>query len=144
MPKTMDTPPMQDMRQTPESPNPGNLLTLAHVMYGLHAFSALTGLMSAAFVVTAFLTGWPSIIAVIINYAKRRDTRGTWLESHFRWQLRTFWFALLWFLIAGGFWLTIIGIPAAFLLILGTGIWVLYRIGRGWLALLDGKPMPVY
>ena len=99
--------------------------------------------MSAAFVVTAFLTGWPSIIAVIINYVKRGDTRGSWLESHFRWQLSTFWFALLWFLVAGGFWLTIIGIPVAFLVMLGTGIWVLYRIVRGWLALLDGKPMPV-
>lgn len=46
-------------------------ITLTHVLYGLHAFSALTGMMSAAFIVTAFLTGWPSIIAVIINYVKR-------------------------------------------------------------------------
>lgn len=139
----MDTPPMQDMRQMPESPDRGSLLTLAHVMYGLHAFSALTGLMSAAFVVTAFLTGWPSIIAVIINYVKRGETRGTWLESHYRWQLSTFWFALVWFLGAGLLWLTIIGIPAAFLIMLGTGIWVLYRIIRGWLGLLDYKPMPM-
>ena len=49
-----------------------------------------------ATVVGAFLTGWPSIIAVILNYVKRGDVRGTWLESHFRWQIRTFWFGLLW------------------------------------------------
>jgi uncharacterized membrane protein len=62
------------------------LVTLTHVMYGLHAFSAITGLMSAALVVTAFLTGWPSIIAVIMNYVKRSEAAGTFLDSHFSWQ----------------------------------------------------------
>ena len=65
-------------------------------IYALHAFSLLTGIIVAATVVGAFLTGWPSIIAVILNYVKRSDVRGTWLESHFRWQIRTFWFGLLW------------------------------------------------
>jgi uncharacterized membrane protein len=134
---------MQDMRQPPESPGTDNLLTLTHLIYGLHAFSALTGLMSAAFVVTAFLSGWPSLIAVILNYVKRGDARGSWLESHFNWQIRTFWFALLWFVIAGILFITVLGIPAALLFMLGTGIWVLYRIARGWLNLLDGKPMPI-
>jgi uncharacterized membrane protein len=122
---------------------PDNRLLLTHVMYGLHAFSALTGLLSAAFIVTAFLSGWPSIIAVIVNYVKRGEVRGTWLDSHFRWQLRTFWFALLWLAVATLLMFTLIGIPAALLLMLGAGLWVLYRIVRGWLALLDGKPMPV-
>jgi uncharacterized membrane protein len=45
-------------------------------------------------VLGSFLFGWPSIIAVIINYVKRSEARGTWLESHFDWQIRTFWFAL--------------------------------------------------
>ncbi len=133
---------MQDLRQPP-APNNGNLVTLTHVIYGLHAFSALSGLLSAAFVVTAFLSGWPSIIAVIINYVKRGEARGSWLESHFRWQIRTFWFALLWFVVAGLLAITLIGIPAALLLVLGAGIWVLYRIARGWLNLLDGQPMPL-
>jgi uncharacterized membrane protein len=119
-----------------------SLVTLAHVMYGLHAFSALAGLTSAAFVVTAFLTGWPSIIAVILNYVKRSDTRGTWLDSHFGWQIRTFWFALLWLVIAGLLAVTVIGIPAAIVLMLGTGLWVGYRIVRGWLALLNNQAMP--
>ena len=65
-------------------------------IYALHAFSLLTGIVGAATVIGAFLTGWPSIIAVILNYVKRGEVRGTWLESHFRWQIRTFWYGLLW------------------------------------------------
>ena len=72
------------------------LSTWTQVIYALHAFSLLTGILGAATVVGAFLTGWPSIIAVILNYVKRSEARGTWLESHFRWQIRTFWFGVLW------------------------------------------------
>ncbi len=120
-----------------------SLVRLTHVIYALHAFSAMTGLLGAAFVVTAFLTGWPSIIAVIINYVKRPDVRGSYLESHFRWQIRTFWFALLWVLVALLAWATLLGIPLALGILLITGLWVLYRIIRGWLRLLDRKPMPL-
>jgi uncharacterized membrane protein len=109
----------------------------------MHGFSALMGMLGPAFVVTAFLTGWPSIIAVIINYVKRSDTRGTWLESHFSWQIRTFWFAVLWVLIAVLLFVTVIGIPFAWVLALLVGLWVLYRIIRGWMALGSGKPMPL-
>lgn len=118
------------------------LVTLTHVMYGLHAFSALTGLLTPALVVTAFLTGWPSIIAVILNYAKRSEVRETWLASHFAWQLRTFWFALLWLLIGGVLFATVVGIPVAFVLWIATGIWVLYRLIRGWLALGSRQTLP--
>lgn len=117
--------------------------TWAHIMYGLHAFSALSGVLSSATIVGAFLFGWPSIIAVILNYIKRGEVRDTWLGSHYRWQLRTFWFALFWVLLAGLMALTIIGIPAAFLVILVAGVWVLYRVIRGWMALVDRKPLPV-
>ncbi|HEX6529967.1 MAG TPA: hypothetical protein VF004_09135 [Burkholderiales bacterium] len=118
------------------------LVTLAHVIYGLHAFSALTGLLSPAMIVTAFLTGWPSIIAVILNYVKRSDVRGTWLDSHYSWQIRTFWYALLWLAIGGVLFATVVLIPVAFVLWFATGIWVLYRIIRGWLALASTKAMP--
>ncbi|HVL37371.1 MAG TPA: hypothetical protein VM489_17010 [Burkholderiales bacterium] len=118
------------------------LVTLTHVLYGLHAFSALTGIVSPALIVTAFLTGWPSIIAVIANYVKRSDVRGTWLDSHFSWQIRTFWFALLWVVIGAILFATLIGIPAAIVVWIGTGLWVLYRIIRGWLALMSQQPMP--
>jgi uncharacterized membrane protein len=115
------------------------LTRLTHIIYALHAFSAVMGVISSAAVVTAFLTGWPSIIAVILNYAKRTDVRGTYLESHFRWQIRTFWFAVLWMIIASVLVITIIGIPLAWLMVVITGLWVLYRIARGWMALNEGR-----
>lgn len=121
-----------------DTPREG-LVRLTHIIYGLHAFSALMGVISSAAIVTAFLTGWPSILAVILNYAKRADVRGTFLESHFRWQIRTFWFALLWVIVAVLLFVTIVGIPLAWLVVVVTGVWVLYRIGRGWLALNDGS-----
>ena len=118
------------------------LVTLAHIIYGLHAFSAITGMLTPAMIVTAFLTGWPSIIAVILNYVKRSEVRATWLDSHFAWQIRTFWFALLWLAIGGILFITVVGIPFALALWFITGIWVLYRIIRGWLALSSQTPLP--
>lgn len=120
-----------------------SLLSLTYVIYGLHAFSAIGGILSPAFVVTAFVSGWPSIIAVIINYVKREDTRGSYLESHFRWQIRTFWFALLFVIIAILFAVTFVGIPIALVIAWFAGLWVLYRIARGLLRLRDDEPMPL-
>lgn len=120
-----------------------SLITVSHVIYGLHAMTVVTGLMTPAFVLTAFLTGWPSIIAVVLCYVKRDAARGTFLESHFRWQIRTFWFALVWVLIAMLLAFTLIGIPLAFALAAGAGVWVIYRVVRGWLNLNDRNPMPV-
>ncbi len=117
------------------------MVTLTNVIYGLHAFSVVTGVIGAATIVGAFLTGWPSIIAVILNYAKRSEVSGTYLASHFSWQIRTFWFALLWVAIAFLLGITIIGIPFALVIVAGAGIWVLYRIIRGWLALQEQRPM---
>ena len=119
------------------------MVTLTHVLYILHGFSALMGVLSSAFIVTAFLTGWPSIIAVIINYVKRGDARGTWLYSHFGWQIRTFWYAVIWVVLAGLLILTVVGIPFAWVLLVAVGFWVLYRIIRGWIALTEVRPMPM-
>lgn len=118
------------------------LITLTHVIYGLHAFSAITGLTSAAFIVTAFLSGWPSIIAVILNYVKRNEVRGTYLDTHFGWQIRTFWYAVLWFVIGAVLIATILGAVIGVPLLVVVGLWVLYRIVRGWMTLADRKPMP--
>ena len=96
---------------------------------------------SAITVVGAFVFGIPSIVAVIVNYVNQPNARGTFLESHFRWQIRTFWFALMWILIGIVLFVTIIGIPIAWIVIVGAGIWVIYRIARGWLRLQDRKPM---
>ena len=119
------------------------LLTTTQVIYGLHAFSLLIGILTAASVVGAFLTGWPSIIAVILNYVKRSDVRGTWLESHFRWQIRTFWFGLLWVSICVVFVILTLGLGLliAWLPIGLVGFWFIYRVLRGWLALRDKRPM---
>jgi len=135
---------MADYVAVPASTTPRDgLVTLTHFLYLLHAFSALMGVLGTAFVLTAFLTGWPSIIAVIINYIKRDEVRGTYLDSHFGWQLRTFWYALLWVLVIGLLIMTLIGIPIAWILAIIVGIWVLYRIIRGWMTLSSRKPMPV-
>jgi uncharacterized membrane protein len=119
------------------------LITLTHVIYALHAFSAVTGLVGTATIVGAFLTGWPSIIAVILNYAKRSDVAGSYLDSHFSWQIRTFWYALLWVVIGLALFATVIGIPLAIVVFVAISLWILYRIVRGWLALLERKPMDV-
>ncbi|MCW5620774.1 MAG: hypothetical protein KIS79_06695 [Burkholderiales bacterium] len=124
-----------------------SLVQLTNVVYGLHAISLVLGAFGAASVIGSFLFGWPSIVGVIINYVKRDEARGTYLESHFRWQIRTFWLALLWAVIVAlvsivlapiliGFGTWIIGM---FLL----GVWAIYRIARGWLALRDGRAMPI-
>jgi len=128
---------------TPVTRPSSSLVTLTHVLYAMHGFSALMGLLTPAFIVTSFLAGWPSIIAVIINLVKRNDVEGTYLESHFSWQIRTFFYALLWVLVMGLLVMTLVGIPVAWVLAIGVGIWVLYRIVRGWLALLDRKPIRV-
>ena len=121
------------------------LKTWTQVIYALHAFSLLTGILGAATVVGAFLTGWPSIIAVILNYVKRAEARGTWLESHFRWQIRTFWFGLLWIALCVLFIIATlgIGILIAWLPMALVGLWFIYRIVRGWMALSAGRPMYV-
>lgn len=116
---------------------------LTYVIYVLHGLSALGGVLSPALVVTAFVTGWPSIVAVVLNYLRRGEVRGTYIDSHFRWQIRTFWFALVWVLVAMVFAVTIVGIPVALIVAWGAGVWVLYRIVRGLLRLLDARPIPL-
>jgi uncharacterized membrane protein len=125
-----------------------SLVSYTHIVYALHTLSVLIGLTSPATVVGSFVFGLPSIIAVIMNYVRQGDVRGTFLESHFRWQIRTFWFALLWMAIA-----LLASAPLVLVLGLGVvtfalaaaavGVWVVYRVARGWLALRDARPMPL-
>jgi uncharacterized membrane protein len=128
--------------ETAVSANPApSLVTVTHLVYALHALSLVIGLTTAATIIGAFVFGMPSIVAVVINYLKRSEARGTFLESHFRWQIRTFWFALLWCLIGGFLFVTFIGIPFAVAVFFAAGLWVIYRIARGWLALRDRRSM---
>ncbi|HTX25039.1 MAG TPA: hypothetical protein VMD03_10315 [Steroidobacteraceae bacterium] len=139
------------MSTTPTSPilaplDP-SLVTYTHVIYALHALSAAIGLAGAATIVGHFIFGLPSIVAVIMNYARRSAVRGTLLDSHFRWQIRTFWFALLaWVIVLAvslPLMLVLIGFLTLALGMAAIGIWLIYRIARGWLALRDGRAMYV-
>jgi uncharacterized membrane protein len=127
------------------SPEEHSLIIWTHIIYGLHALSLLTGIIGAATVVGAFLIGWPSLIAVILNYVKRSEAHGTWLESHFRWQIRTFWYGLLWVALCVIFVVATLGIGLLIAWIpLGVvGLWFIYRVARGWLRLIDRRPMYV-
>ena len=120
-----------------------SLMTWTHAIYLLHAVSLASGILGAATVVGAFLIGWPSIIAVILNYVKRSEARGTWLDSHFRWQIRTFWFGALWAGLCGLFVvLTLfVGLLIVWLPLGLVALWFIYRIARGWLALNERRPM---
>jgi uncharacterized membrane protein len=121
------------------------LVSYTHWMYGLHALSAAVGVLTSATIVGNFLFGVPSIIAVIMNYLKRDEARGTWLESHFSWQLRTFWLAALWVVIVWAlslpFFLVIFGFAMLVIGITVIGLWLIYRVARGWLKLRDGQPI---
>lgn len=125
----------------------GSLVRVMHLIYGLHALGLAIGAFGAATVLGSFLFGWPSIIAVIISYVKRGDARGTWLESHFDWAIRTFWWALA---IAAV--VALVSAPLVLLFGLGLatwavglallGLWAIYRIARGWMRLNAHEAMP--
>jgi uncharacterized membrane protein len=122
-----------------------SLVSYTNVIYALHSLSVLIGLTSPVTVVGSFVFGIPSIIAVIMNYARQAEARGTYLESHFSWQIRTFWFAVLWGLVIFGVTLVLmliligfVTLPAGLALL---GVWVIYRVIRGWLALRDRRPV---
>jgi uncharacterized membrane protein len=104
---------------------PKSLITITTVVYVLLAIGILPPFFPAF------------IAAVIINYVKRDDVRGTFLESHFRWQIRTFWFGILWLAVGVLTWLILIG----YVITLANYIWIMYRIIKGWLDLVDRKPM---
>ena len=116
------------------SKNPQSAITLTHVLYGLHALAPFTMLTLA-------------VLAMIIGMIKRNDVRDTWLETHFSWLSRTFWWGVLWWILAWAmFWLlTVItlgfGVVVAWIFPAGVFIWYLYRVLVGWLKLGDLKPI---
>ena len=123
-----------------------SLVRLTHLVYARHALGLAIGAFGAASVLGSFLFGWPSIIAVIINYVKRSEARGTWLESHFDWQIRTFWWGLLWALIVAAvsavLAVVLVGIATWVVGLFLLGVWAIYRVARGWLRLKDRQAMP--
>ena len=124
-------------------PDP-SLVTYTHAIYALHASSVLIGLTGPATVIGSFVFGLPSVLAVVMNYARQPEVEGTWLQGHFGWQIRTFWYALLWMSVAA-----LVSLPLVLLVGLGIltfylaaaviGLWVVYRVLRGWFALRGGR-----
>ena len=122
-----------------------SLLFITQLVYILHGLSIVVGLMTGASIISAFLFGWPSIAAVILNYIMAPDARGTFLQSHFSWQIRTFWYGMIWTILVA-----IVGVVLTPLVIgpfiwfggfIVLGIWVAYRIAVGWLRLLQYRPI---
>jgi uncharacterized membrane protein len=118
-----------------------SVLSVAHLVYALHTLAIIIGIVGAATIVGSFIGSVPSIIAVLLNYVKRGDARGTWVAAHYRWQIRTFWFALLWALIGWALVFTLIGAVVGVPILIALTLWLIYRIGRGWLRLRDQRPM---
>ncbi|MCD8339789.1 MAG: hypothetical protein LUC43_06275 [Burkholderiales bacterium] len=124
---------------------PKNLVTIAWIVYVLQALSVVIGAFSGVTIANAFIFGWPSIVGVILNYVKRKEAEGTYIATHFTWQITTFWWAVALVVIV---W--VLSLALAFLVVgllipnigyIAIAIWVVYRIVRGWLNLNDGKPM---
>jgi uncharacterized membrane protein len=124
-----------------------SLVRITHLVYGLHALGLALGAFGAATVVGSFLLGWPSLLAVLLNYVYRGRVRGTWLESHFVWQIRTFWLALAWVVLVG-----LVSLPLTLILVgFGTwmvgmallGVWAIYRVARGWMRLNAHQTLPM-
>jgi uncharacterized membrane protein len=97
--------------------------TLTWVIYGLYAAS--------------FLLGITSIVAIILNYVKRGDVAGTYLESHFTWQIRTFWIGVIVALVGALLMLVLVG----WLVWLADMVWVIYRLVVGGLKLSESQPI---
>jgi uncharacterized membrane protein len=124
-----------------------SLVRMMHIIYALHAFGLVLGAFSGSATVVGSFLGLTSIAAMILSYIYRDDARGTWLESHFKWTMRTFWYALLWVILVA-----VVSLPLALILVgfatwaLGLfvlGVWAAYRIARGWLRLNARQAMPV-
>ncbi len=134
------------MNTTTIESNPSAVRTM-HIIYALHTLGLVLGAFGAATVIGSFLFGWPSIIAVIVSYIYRGEAKGTWLESHFAWAIRTFWIALVIAIVVGLISAPLIllfgfGLVTWFIGMFALGIWAVYRIARGWLRLNDKQPMP--
>ena len=98
-------------------------LTITHAIYALYAASLLVGITA--------------LVAIVLNYIRKDEVAGTFLESHYRWQIRTFWYGLLWAFIGALTFIILIGIA----ILITNLVWYIYRIAKGWLRLNEGKPM---
>src|SRR5664279_3380081 len=123
-----------------------SLISMTLIVYALFGVGAISALASSGFPLIAPLMGVIGIVAVILAYIKRDEAAGTWLQSHYRWLIRTFWYSFVWGLVGGLILITLglvlIGIPIAFAIWILTTIWVIYRLLRGFLLFNESKPVP--
>ncbi len=127
----------------PPSEVRGSLVLYTNIIYGLHALTVVIAVVGSASVRSVFVEGIPSVVALVMNYARRSAVRGTLLESHFRWQIQTFWYAVLAGIVigAGSFLLLWVGVATFVVALLGLGVWIIYRVVRGWFSLRDRRAM---
>jgi uncharacterized membrane protein len=111
-------------------------------IYALFIVAAVMALVAHGFPVVAPLFGMVGIVAIIFAYVKRDDAQGTWVASHVRWLIRTFWFSLAWAVLGLLFAVTIIGIVVAYPVWIADTLWVLYRLIRGIVLFNQSRPVP--
>jgi uncharacterized membrane protein len=135
-----------DTQALPPSTPSASLISTTLLIYALYGIAAIAGLVSSGFPLIAPFFGVLGIVAIIIAYVKRSETAGTWLASHYRWLIRTFWFSMLWALLG---WLVLItlgliliGIPIAFGIWIAATVWVIYRVVRGYILFKESKAIP--
>lgn len=132
--------------QAPVPAPPPSVITATLIVYALFGAAAVVAILSHGFPPIAPLGGLVGIIGIILAYVKRGEAAGTWLASHYRWLIRTFWFSLLWGVIGVILFFTLalvlIGLLIGPLVWIATSIWVLYRLIRGYLLFKDNKPVP--
>ena len=139
--------PVAPVGSTPPGASPRPLpVNAALLVYALFAIAALIGVASHGFPLFAPLMGVVGIVAIIIAHVKRDEAAGSWLASHFTWQIRTFWWSLLWAMVGALVFVTLglilIGIPIAFAIWAADTIWVIYRVVRGYLLFHESRPLP--
>lgn len=134
------------MADSPAAVPSPSLISMTLLVYALFGVAAAVGLVSSGFPLIAPLTGIVGIVAIILAYVKRGEATGTWLESHYRWLIRTFWFSLLWGAIGAVIFvlllIIVIGVFIGYLIWVATTIWVMYRLVRGYMLFNESKPIP--
>jgi uncharacterized membrane protein len=135
-----------DTQSRPLTVPSASLISTTLLIYALYGIAAALGVVSSGFPLIAPFFGVLGIVAVIIAYVRRGEAAGTWLASHYRWLIRTFWFSMLWAcvgtLVLVTLGLILIGIPIAFGIWLAATIWVIYRLVRGYILFKDSKAIP--
>ena len=106
---------------------PSQLVTVGHIVYACYA--------------VGYFVMFTWLIGVIVAYVKRDDARGTWMESHFGWLIRTFWWSIVWTIVGTILFLTLVLIPVAYIVWGLAWVWGLYRVIKGWMRLNEGRPV---